>query len=130
MAPPRLKKSRSSAASHTNQQNVIQLKIDRIQSLESSLSGPSPSSLNPLADLLLVLTSSVEPEVTFKALYAAGRVLASLHESGRFSLGGQDEKEKVVVSWLRGRLDEFVAFCGGLLKDQEKDLRVRPIEND
>lgn len=131
--PPRLVKkakvSTGPSSSTSSSSQSTSAKLNRIQTLEAQLVVPSPSSLNPLADLIHVLTSSSEPEFVFKALFATGRVLNHLIESGRLdaaAVGGgiKDEKEKVVVAWLKARLDEFRAFCGGLLKDEEKDLRV------
>jgi hypothetical protein len=126
MAPTRQRKKLKSSSQPTTFSSAIapsESPLARIATLEASLTEPSPRSLNPLADLLLLLTTSPEPEVVFKAVYACGRVLASLHEQGRLD-AGKDDKEKVVVSWLRARREEFVIFCGGLLKDEEKDLRV------
>lgn len=129
MPPPKLKKSKSSSSSNPGPSPLL----SQIASLESTLLSPSSLSLNPLADLLHLTTTSPDPSVVHKGVYALGRVFARLIESGRIvekregggavaNEGG--EKEAKVREWARARLAEFVAFAGGLMKDQEKDLRV------
>lgn len=122
MGPPKLKKSKPTPAGPSP-------KLAQISTLESLLTSTSSSSLNPLADLLHLVTSSPEPQVVHKGVYSLGRVFASLVESGKLDgtvvsekEGG--EKERKVREWVRARLAEFVSFLGGLMKDVEKDLRV------
>lgn len=122
MGPPKLKKSKPTPAGPSP-------KLAQIATLESLLTSTSTSSLNPLADLLHLVTSSPEPQVVHKGVYSLGRVFAALVESGKLDgtvvsekEGG--EKERKVREWVRARLAEFVGFLGGLMKDVEKDLRV------
>ena len=122
MGPPKLKKSKPTPAGPSP-------KLAQIATLESLLTSTSSASLNPLADLLHLVTSSPEPQVVHKGVYSLGRVFAALVESGKLDgtvvsekEGG--EKERKVREWVRARLAEFVGFLGGLMKDVEKDLRV------
>lgn len=134
MPPPKTKKfkTNSSAASTTSS------KLAQIRSLEQALlptaDDRSPS-LNPLVDLLRLTTTAAEPEVVHKGVYACGRVFAYLAVDGRVGQSAIDgrtrkasevaEGEEKVRQWLADRLAEWVAFCQGLLKDVEGDLRVR-----
>jgi U3 small nucleolar RNA-associated protein 19 len=84
------------------------------------------SPLNALADLLDLLYSAQDPQDTSKAIYALYRVLVTVIMSGKLGLNGGDENTKVVQAWIRDKLDGYVDFLAGLLKDEERFLRVGP----
>lgn len=96
-----------------------------IERLEADLTEAisTNSSLNPLADLLDLALKTKEASVTAKAIYALYRVFVLLISADKLGLNG-DEAAKVVKTWLWDRLGIYVDFLGGLLKDQEKTLRV------
>lgn len=84
----------------------------------------SNASLNPLADLLdLTLTAKTAPD-TSKGIYSLYRVLVTVITSGKLNASGTEEA-KVVKAWLWERMNSYVVFLSGLLKDEEKTLRVR-----
>lgn len=134
MPPPKSKKLKSSGSAGSASTS----KVAQIKSLEQALlpsaADRSPS-LNPLVDLLRLTTTAAEPEVVHKGVYACGRVFAYLAVEGRVGPSAVDararkaaevtEGEEKVRRWLADRLDEWVTFCQGLLKDVEGDLRVR-----
>lgn len=99
-----------------------------IQRLEEELTKAAKDngSLNPLADLLEVALTSKTPQDTSKAMYAVYRVLVTIIANDKLSLDG-DDAAKVVKSWIWERLNSYVDFLGGLLKDEEKTLRVSAI---
>lgn len=82
------------------------------------------SSLNPLADFLVLLFDLEDPHETSKAIYALYRVFATIISSGKLTLCG-DESAKAVKGWLWEQLSAYVDYLGGLLQDEEKSLRVR-----
>ncbi|KAK2464494.1 hypothetical protein APHAL10511_003473 [Amanita phalloides] len=83
------------------------------------------TSLNSLADLLdhALITAHDDAQKTSKAIYALYRVFVLLITHKKFSLAG-DEAGKVVKAWLWEQLNTYVEFLGGLMKDEEKTLRV------
>jgi len=99
---------------------------DSIKRLEEEISRAvtQNSSLNPLADFLVLLYDIEDPHDTSKAIYALYRVFATIISSGKLSLSG-DESAKAVKSWLWEQLSAYVDYLGGLLRDEEKFLRVR-----
>lgn len=134
MVPPRSKKIKTGSSSAASGSTS---KVAQVQALERSLlpsSDDRAPSLNPLVDLLRLTTASPEPEVVHKGVYACGRVFAYLAVEGRVgqvAVGRAGkaaevaEGEDKVRRWLADRLAEWVAFCQGLMKDVEGDLRVR-----
>lgn len=100
--------------------------VQSIQRLEEGLTHAvtNNGSLNPLADLLDVALKANEPQDTSKAIYALYRVFVVIISSDKLSLDG-DDAAKVVKAWIWERLNSYVEFLGGLLKDEEKILRVR-----
>ncbi|KAG5722668.1 hypothetical protein E4T56_gene14457 [Termitomyces sp. T112] len=100
-----------------------------IQRLEADLTEAisTNSSLNPLADLLDLALRSKEASETSKAIYALYRVFVLIISAEKLGLGG-DEAAKVVKTWLWDRLNAYVDFLGGLLKDQEKTLRISALQ--
>ncbi|KAG6917036.1 hypothetical protein DXG01_004162, partial [Tephrocybe rancida] len=100
-----------------------------IQKLETELSHAvsTNSSLNPLADLLDLALATEHASETSKAIYALYRIFVLILSADKMGLGG-DEAAKVVKTWLWDRLNVYVDFLGGLLKDQEKTLRISALQ--
>lgn len=98
---------------------------ERIKSVEATLldSLSKNQSLNILADLLGIVQSTRDAQLTSKAVYAAYRVFTVIIVNGKLDLGG-DESARLVKSWLLTQLNTYVDFLTGLLKDEEKMLRV------
>jgi len=103
-----------------NAQNIKELEAKLTNSVAND------TSLNPLADLLTLAQNVENPHDTSKAIYALYRVFVVIITNGKLGLGG-DETAKVVKAWIWDRLQTYVDFLGGLLQDDEKFLRVRPI---
>jgi len=82
--------------------------------------------LNPPADPLALAQKVEDPHDTSKAIYALYRVFVVIITNGKLGIGG-DETAKIVKAWIWDRLQIYVDFLGGLLQDDEKFLRVRPI---
>jgi hypothetical protein len=81
------------------------------------------ASLNSLADLLDLAVAARDAQNTSKAIYALYRVFVQLITDTKLSTGG-DEAARIVKTWLWERLNTYVEFLGGLMKDEEKMLRV------
>jgi hypothetical protein len=99
-----------------------------IQDLESRLTEAvsSNTTLNPLIDLVKLTEEAVEAEDVSKGLYAIYRVFVVILGSKKYGLGGQEREEgKLVRAWIWERLNCYVDYLLGLLKDEEKSLRVR-----
>jgi U3 small nucleolar RNA-associated protein 19 len=109
----------------THQDSVL---VQSIAQLEADLTTAvsKNASLNPLADLLDLTLKSESPQDTSKAIYALYRVFVLVITDDKLGLGG-DEAAKVVKAWLWERLNTYVDYLGGLLKDEEKTLRVSSI---
>ncbi|KAG6845195.1 hypothetical protein H0H87_012522 [Tephrocybe sp. NHM501043] len=103
--------------------------IALIQRLEAELTHAvsTNSSLNPLADLLDLALATENASEASKAIYALYRVFVLIISADKMGLGG-DEAVKVVKTWLWDRLNVYVDFLGGLLKDQEKTLRTSALQ--
>jgi U3 small nucleolar RNA-associated protein 19 len=102
--------------------SVIQLETDLTTAVSKN------ASLNPLADLLDLTLKSRSPQNTSKAIYALYRVFVLIITNDKLGLGG-DDAAKVVKAWLWERLNTYVDYLGGLLKDEEKTLRVSSISS-
>ncbi|KAF8637279.1 hypothetical protein AX17_002932 [Amanita inopinata Kibby_2008] len=85
------------------------------------------TSLNSLADLVELARSAQEPQNTSKAIYAVYRVFVLLISNHKLSLSG-DDAAKTVKAWLWEQLNSYVDFLGGLLKDDEKTLRISALQ--
>jgi U3 small nucleolar RNA-associated protein 19 len=81
------------------------------------------ASLNSLADLIDLTPRSKYSQDTSKAIYALYRVFVVIITDEKLGFGG-DDVAKVVKAWLWERLNAYVEYLGGLLKDEEKSLRV------
>ncbi|KAG6899085.1 hypothetical protein C0993_001032 [Termitomyces sp. T159_Od127] len=100
-----------------------------IERLEADLTEAiaTNTSLNPIADLLDLTLKNKEASVTAKAIYALYRVFVLVISADKLGLSG-DEAAKLVKTWLWDRLNTYVDFLGGLLKDQEKTLRMSALQ--
>ncbi|KAF8143833.1 CBF/Mak21 family-domain-containing protein [Mycena galopus ATCC 62051] len=100
-----------------------------IQRLEEQLTAAAANhtSLNPLADLLELAFNAVDAQDTSKAVYSLYRVFVILISGGKLGTGG-DEAAKVVKAWIWDRLNSYVDFLCGLLKDEEKVLRTSALQ--
>lgn len=96
-----------------------------IQQLEADLTYAiaNNASLNPLADLVDLTTTTKSPQDTSKAIYALYRVFVVVISNDKLGLDG-DDAAKVVKAWLWDRLNIYVDYLGSLLKDEERTLRV------
>jgi U3 small nucleolar RNA-associated protein 19 len=98
-----------------------------IPALEKSVSSAldEGTSLNAYADLNSLIALEKDPTVTHAVIFALYRVSVLIISKGRLS-GGKDETEeaKTVRMWIISRMGEYVENLVGLLKDEEKSLRV------
>ncbi len=115
--PPPSKKRKLS-----NDSKALQSIQDTEQQLTRAVA--NNGSLNPLADLLDLTCSRKDSQEVSKGIYALYRVFVLVINNGKLSVAG-DESTKTVKAWLWNRLNEYVDFLAGLLKDEEKSLRVR-----
>ncbi|KAF7291739.1 Ribosome biogenesis protein Noc4 [Mycena chlorophos] len=99
--------------------------VKSVQALEKELTAAAAAnaSLNPLADLLELALSAEEAQDTSKAMYSLYRVFVGIISGGKLNAGG-DEAAKIVRAWIWERLNAYVHFLCGLLKDEEKILRL------
>ena len=97
----------------------------RIKAIETALLDnlSKNKSLNALADLLDIVQATRVAQLTSKAVYTAYRVFIVIIVNGKLDLGG-DESTRLVKSWIWTQLKTYVDFLTGLLKDEEKTLRV------
>ncbi|KAJ7043875.1 CBF/Mak21 family-domain-containing protein [Mycena alexandri] len=100
-----------------------------IQRLEEQVisAAAANTSLNPLADILELAFTADDAQDTSKAIYALYRVFVILITGGKLTTGG-DEAAKVVKAWIWDRLNSYVDFLCGLLKDEEKLLRISALQ--
>lgn len=82
------------------------------------------ASLNPLADLLDTVSSCTDSQDVSKGIYALYRVFVLVVVKGKLSVAG-DDSAKAVKTWLWERMHLYVEHLCGLMKDDEKTLRVR-----
>ncbi|KAJ7695707.1 CBF/Mak21 family-domain-containing protein [Mycena rosella] len=103
--------------------------IKSIERLEEQLTAAAAAnaSLNPLANLLDLAFTAGDPQDTSKAIYALYRVFVVLVSAGKLGPGGE-EAAKVVKAWIWDRLNSYVDFLCGLLKDDEKPLRISALQ--
>jgi hypothetical protein len=96
-----------------------------IQELEEQITAAAAanSSLNPLVDLLNLAFTTDDAQDTSKAIYSLYRVFVIIISGGKLSSSG-DDAAKVVKAWIWDKLNSYVDFLCGLLKDEEKLLRV------
>ena len=114
-------------ASLSSSRKRLKLQDDSlIKGLEVNITASisSSASLNPLADLVSLTVSLHNPQSVLKAVYACYRVFVLLISKGCLE-NPMSEQEKLVKVWMLERLDEYVSFLTGLLKDEESLLRVR-----
>lgn len=108
--------------------------VSTISSLEQTLtkSISSSGSLNPLADLILLLQRTESPKETSQAVYALYRVFVLLAPR-LFSDTSETqtklkEDEKVVRTWLHARFTAYTIYLFSLLHDPEKALRISALQ--
>ncbi|KAJ7069994.1 CBF/Mak21 family-domain-containing protein [Mycena amicta] len=103
--------------------------VKSLQTLEEQLTAAATAnaSLNPLADLLELALGTEDAQDTSKAIYALYRVFVVIISGGKLNTGG-DEAAKIVRAWIWERLNAYVDFLCGLLKDEEKVLRTSALQ--
>lgn len=96
-----------------------------IKNLEDSLgiSVKANTSLNKLADLVDLVVNQHDPQIVSKGIYALYRIFTLIISTGKLSISG-DDSVKAVKTWLWERLHAYTDFLVGLMKDEEKVLRV------
>ncbi|KAF9269188.1 CBF-domain-containing protein [Marasmius fiardii PR-910] len=103
-----------------------------IQKLEQQISDAisKSGSLNPVADLLDLTTTSASTftaEECSKSIYALYRSFVMIIRKGKL-VAANDENEKIVKMWLWDQMNGFVDVLTGLLKDEEKGLRISALQ--
>lgn len=100
---------------------------EHVQSLERVVLAAiqEGSSLNLLSDLMALISSSPDPQTTHSLIYAVYRIMVALAQAGKLT-PERDEREeaRIVRQWLDARVATFSELLAGLLKDDEKALRV------
>lgn len=98
---------------------------ETIKALEEELTTAvqSNTSLNPLADLLDIVSRAKAASTTSKGIYAVYRVFVLVISADKLGYAN-DEAAKIVKTWLLDRLNAYVTFLASLLQDKEKVLRV------
>ena len=100
-----------------------------VPSLEQSISTAldEGTSLNAYADLNNLISAEQDPKLTHAVIYALYRSTVLIISKGQL-VGGKEESEeaKIVRLWIIARMGEYVENLVGLLKDEEKSLRVCP----
>ena len=98
-----------------------------VASLEQSISTAldEGTSLDAYADLNNLISTEQDPKLTHAVIYALYRSTVLIISKGRL-VGGKEESEeaKIVRLWIISRMGEYVENLVGLLKDEEKSLRV------
>ncbi|KAJ3570848.1 hypothetical protein NP233_g4128 [Leucocoprinus birnbaumii] len=123
MAPRSLPPSKKQKTEHGSGSH------EQIKSLEAGLieAVNNNESLNAIADLLSILKKARDAPSTSKAAYALYRVFVVMITNGKLGLGG-DDAAKLVKAWLLEQLNTYVDFLCGLLKDEEKTLRISALQ--
>ncbi|KAF8882345.1 ribosome biogenesis protein Noc4 [Mucidula mucida] len=103
--------------------------LQSIQELEQQLTRAveNNASLNPLADLLDTTRSCKESQEVSKGIYALYRIFVLIVVKGKLSASG-DESAKAVKAWIWERINAYVEYLCGLMKDDEKTLRVSALQ--
>lgn len=114
---PTPRKRQKTAASYDSVQTMERETLTAIQ---------EGTSLNPFADLIALISTSPDPKTTHSAIYAVYRVIVALVQTGKLTPARDEAEEaKIVRQWLDARIEFFSELLAGLLKDDEKSLRVR-----
>ncbi|KAJ7857769.1 CBF/Mak21 family-domain-containing protein [Mycena leptocephala] len=100
-----------------------------IQELEEQITAAAAanSSLNPLVDLLNLAFTTDDAQDTSKTIYSLYRVFVIIISGGKLGSSG-DDAAKVVKAWIWDKLNSYVDFLCGLLKDEEKLLRISSLQ--
>lgn len=119
--PKRLKLSKNdSGDTHRTVRNIE----DTENTVAAALT--SNASLNPLANLLHIASSSSDADVVLKAVFSLYRLFILITQKGIFTVhDDEDIERKTVRNWVAARLDTFADMLCTLLQDEEKTLRVR-----
>lgn len=131
---PRTKRQKTSNANANS--SSASKSIAEVVRLEKLVEGAlaDNSSLNPLADLLLIASEpECDDEVVVKAVFALYRIFVQIARKGLLvSIEKQDTETEdgraqrsVIRSWIAGKLDGFTELLCGMLKDKDKGIRVR-----
>ncbi|KAG8947482.1 hypothetical protein FRC04_010663 [Tulasnella sp. 424] len=99
--------------------------------LESAVSNAirDGTSLNPFADLVDLATASSDPKAIHSAIYATYRATVTIAQSGKLDgRRGVSEETELIRKWLEARVNDFTDLLAGLMKDEEKALRIAALE--
>ncbi|KAF7299244.1 Ribosome biogenesis protein Noc4 [Mycena indigotica] len=103
--------------------------VESVKAIEDQIvaAATANGSLNPLADLLELALEAKDAQDVSKAIYSLYRVFVVVVSGGKLNSGG-DEAAKIVRAWIWERLNVYVDFLCGLLKDEEKTLRISALQ--
>ncbi|KAL5522419.1 hypothetical protein ACEPAG_8435 [Sanghuangporus baumii] len=129
--PPTKKRKPSEKVSGqkvSGQQNkTLKTIVDLEKSVAAALE--SNSSLNPLADLLHIASSTHDADVTLKAVFALYRLFTLIVNNGILDFSDdEDTGRRTVRSWVLARLDAFTDLLCRFLQNEEKTLRVSALK--
>ncbi|KLO13713.1 CBF-domain-containing protein [Schizopora paradoxa] len=97
----------------------------------------SNTSLNPIADLLLIASDTEgEDEVVVKAIFALYRIFVQIARKNLLVTTEKQDTEteedkaqrSVIRSWISGKLDAFSELLCSLLKDEDKSIRASSLK--
>ncbi|KAL5480712.1 NOC4 [Sanghuangporus weigelae] len=121
-------KKRKTSEKVNGQQNKT---LKNIDDLEKSVAAAleSSTSLNPLADLLHIASSTNDADVALKAVFALYRLFTLITKSGVLILpDDEDNGRRTVRAWVLARLDAFADLLCLFLQDEEKTLRMSALK--
>lgn len=121
--PPSKKLKTVSAANGTSKSDS-----QAVEELEKAITAAlaNNASLNPLADLLHIASSSSDADIVLKAIFALYRLFTIASQKGILTAHEKEESgRRTVRAWVAARLDAFANLLCELLQDEEKTLRVR-----
>ncbi|KIK63184.1 hypothetical protein GYMLUDRAFT_41509 [Collybiopsis luxurians FD-317 M1] len=85
------------------------------------------SSLNPLADLIDLVSKTPTGHAKSKGVYSLYRVFVIIISSGKMTLA-EDDAAKLVKAWLWERFNHFVQLLCDLLRDEEKSFKSSALD--
>lgn len=100
---------------------------ENAKTLESAVSNAirDGTSLNPFADLVDLVIDNSNPKAIHSAIYATYRATVMIAQSGKLNgRRGVSEETELIRKWLEARVNDFTDLLAGLMKDEEKALRV------
>lgn len=101
--------------------------VRKIEDIENTVANAltSNASLNPLADLLHIASSSSDADIVLKAVFSLYRLFTLIVQRGILAVNeDEDIERKSVRNWVAARLESFADLLCALLQDEEKTLRV------